>query len=181
MGFLTTKWQGFHCPFEATVPYQGSHACILNFSHVYDAGVISHLAHEFSSFSELCGHPDIHMEALLFPFKSVINYTMTAFIPTTTKQTRKPNPWKNQNIIHLKWWISRLRKLKKKHGPTNSANKLADMSSHLKQVIQEAKHKNFSLLNYMKAAPKIFGNYISPKWSQMSPSYHMSAALVQSY
>lgn len=79
-------------PFEATMPYHGSRARILGFSRTDDGGVISHLAHKFSSFSELRECPDIHVDALWFHFKSIINYTMTAFIPAKTKLTRMHNP-----------------------------------------------------------------------------------------
>lgn len=151
-----------HLPLSCSISKRSFESKIIDFEKSNDAGVLTSLAHEFTSFSEFASDPSADINVLWIKFKGIIHDCITKFIPLKTRKPRKYSPWVTREVIHAKRKVKRLRRsLKHTESQSVVKSKLIGAKQELKQKLNQSRKQYFNTIlpDFLKNNPQRFWNH----------------------
>lgn len=119
---------------------------VYDFSRADDVSILDYLEMSLYGFD---GGTDVNV--LWNQFKSIVQYSLSKFVPKRQKTVKKQNPWVNRDIIHLKRQLKR-----KKKNRNRKQSEISHLSQILRDTLKAAKEKYYShtLAGFMKDSPQ---------------------------
>lgn len=150
----------FSIPPNKSCAFIRNHVTVLDYQNADENAILDFLQESYLAFQIMGEDDNVDMNMHWDVFKNAVKESISRYMTTRSKTIRRKNPWITRDIIHIKRKLSRTGKKPQTIGTRAT---IASLSSHLKVMIKEAKHRFHSrtLHGFLRESRDKFWRYIS--------------------